>query len=180
MGACSSKNAAKKAPSDDSSTDRESLFTAVETDNTHQIAKLLKRGIDVDARDENDYTALLLAAETGATASVGTLIKAGADRDARDSYGRSAVYAAAVGGKDETVAKLLEAGASPTNADRDGRGPFWAACATRDVGAASAVRGARGGAAAWRCSGAPSAAARPSAAAFRRSRTGKWPAPAPA
>ena len=32
MGACSSKNAVKKAPSDDSSTDRESLFTAVETD----------------------------------------------------------------------------------------------------------------------------------------------------
>ena len=29
MGACSSKNAVKKAPSDDSSTDRESLFTAV-------------------------------------------------------------------------------------------------------------------------------------------------------
>ena len=32
MGACTSKNAVKKAPSDDSSTDRESLFTAVETD----------------------------------------------------------------------------------------------------------------------------------------------------
>ena len=119
MGACSSKNAVKKAPSDDSSTDRESLFTAVETDNTHHIEKLLKRGIIVDARDENEYTALLLAAETGATKSVETLLKAGADRDARDSYGRSAVYAAAVGGKDETVEKLLAAGASPTNADRD-------------------------------------------------------------
>ena len=121
MGACSSKKAVKKAPSDDASTDRESLFSAVETDNTHHVEKLLKRGIDVDARDENDYTALLLAAETGATASVGTLLKAGADCDARDSYGRSAVYAAAVGGKDEAVAKLLEAGASPRNADRDGR-----------------------------------------------------------
>ena len=114
------------------STDRESLFSAVEKDDEQSVAKLLKR-VDVDARDENDYTALLLAAETGATRSVGTLLKAGADRDARDSFGRSAVYAAAVGGKDETVAKLLEAGASPTNADRDGRGPFWAACATRDT-----------------------------------------------
>ena len=72
MGACSSKNAVKKAPSDDSSTDRESLFTAVETDDERSVAKLLKRGIDVDARDSNDYTALLLAAETGATKSVGT------------------------------------------------------------------------------------------------------------
>ena len=51
MGACSSKNAVKKAPSDDSSTDRESLFTAVETDDEQSVAKLLKRGIDVDARD---------------------------------------------------------------------------------------------------------------------------------
>ena len=50
MGACSSKNAVKKAPSDDSSTDRESLFTAVETDDEQSVAKLLKR-IDVDARD---------------------------------------------------------------------------------------------------------------------------------
>ena len=114
------------------STDRESLFSAVEKDDEQSVAKLLKR-VDVDARDENDYTALLLAAETGATKSVGTLLKAGADRDARDSYGRSAVYAAAVGGKDAAVEKLLEAGASPTNADRDGRGPFWAACATRDT-----------------------------------------------
>ena len=73
MGACSSKNAVKKAPSDDSSTDRESLFTAVETDDEQSVAKLLKRGVDVDARDSNEYTALILAAETGATASVGTL-----------------------------------------------------------------------------------------------------------
>ena len=132
MGACSSKNAVKKAPSDDSSTDRESLFTAVETDDEQSVAKLLKH-IDVDARDSNEYTALILAAETGATKSVGTLLKAGADYDARDSFGRSAVYAAAVGGKDAAVEKLLAAGASPTNADRDGRGPFWAACATRDT-----------------------------------------------
>ena len=48
MGACSSKNAVKKAPSDDSSTDRESLFTAVETDDEQSVAKLLKRGVDVD------------------------------------------------------------------------------------------------------------------------------------
>ena len=114
------------------STDRESLFSAVEKDDEQSVAKLLKRGVDVDLRDENEYTALLLASETGATKSVGTLLKAGADCDARDSYGRSAVYAAA-GGKDEAVAKLLEAGASPRNADRDGRGPFWAACATRDT-----------------------------------------------
>ena len=119
MGACSSKNAVKKAPSDDSSTDRESLFSAVENDDEQSVAKLLKRGIDVDARDSNDYTALLLAAETGATKSVGTLLKAGADRDARDSFGRSAVYAAAVGGKDAAVEKLLAAGASPTKREPD-------------------------------------------------------------
>ena len=47
------------------STDRESLFSAVEKDDEQSVAKLLKR-VDVDARDENDYTALLLAAETGA------------------------------------------------------------------------------------------------------------------
>ena len=47
MGACSSKNAVKKAPSDDASTDRESLFSAVENDDEQSVAKLLKRGIDV-------------------------------------------------------------------------------------------------------------------------------------
>ena len=47
MGACSSKSAVKKAPSDDASTDRESLFSAVENDDEQSVAKLLKRGIDV-------------------------------------------------------------------------------------------------------------------------------------
>ena len=70
MGACASRKAVKE-PSDDASTDRDSLFTAVETDDAHRVAKLLKRGVDVNVRDENDYTALLLAAETGATKSVG-------------------------------------------------------------------------------------------------------------
>ena len=53
-----------------------SLFSAVEKDDEQSVAKLLKRGVDVDLRDENEYTALLLASETGATKSSGTLIKA--------------------------------------------------------------------------------------------------------
>ena len=77
MGACSSKNAVKKAPSDDSSTDRESLFTAVETDDEQSVAKLcatrdtkiaarlLQAGADVDEQDNNGVTALRYAVAHG-------------------------------------------------------------------------------------------------------------------
>ena len=70
MGACSSKNAVKKAPSDDSSTDRESLFTAVETDDEQSVdtkiaARLLQAGADVDEEDNNGVTALRYAVAHG-------------------------------------------------------------------------------------------------------------------
>ena len=57
MGACSSKNAVKKAPSDD--------WAACATRDTKIAARLLQAGADVDEEDNNGVTALRYAVAHG-------------------------------------------------------------------------------------------------------------------
>lgn len=95
------------------------------------VTALINAGADVNARDDNGWTALVHAASRGQTKVVSLLLKAGADPNIRTRDGRTAlsegrsptrevhifswlfVWKGSVGDDDELVRVLVEAGAKP-------------------------------------------------------------------
>src|ERR1035441_7051931 len=62
------------------------ILEAARKGNATEIAALLKKGADLEARDKQGRTPLMLAAQYGRTASVRLLLDKGAKPDARDSH----------------------------------------------------------------------------------------------
>ena len=58
---------------------------------TDVVARLLKAGIDVNARYANDLTALMWAAGQGQAKTVKYLLDAGADASLKDNRGKTAL-----------------------------------------------------------------------------------------
>ncbi|MGD9904839.1 MAG: ankyrin repeat domain-containing protein [Vicinamibacterales bacterium] len=76
-----------------------------------ELADLLARGADIDARDAHGQTAVMRAASAGDARVVEFLAIHGADLDHAAKYGLSAVMLAAIGGHAEVVRVLVAAGA---------------------------------------------------------------------
>ena len=62
------------------------ILEAARKGNATEIASLLKKGADLEARDKQGRTPLMLAAQYGRTASVRLLLDKGAKPDARDTH----------------------------------------------------------------------------------------------
>ena len=71
------------------------LLDAARGGDTKQLAALLTKGANLEARDKEGRTPLMLAAQYGRTAAVKLLLDRGAKPDARDAHGWSA-YALAL------------------------------------------------------------------------------------
>jgi ankyrin repeat protein len=102
--------------------------------------------LEVDANDDNDWTALMLAASEGHAACVSALLDAGAQVDAKNNDGRTALMLAAHKGHTDCLTALLFAGAEVDAKDDDGSTAFTlassgghAACATLLLDAALGV-----------------------------------------
>ncbi|MBA2341639.1 MAG: ankyrin repeat domain-containing protein, partial [Pyrinomonadaceae bacterium] len=91
--------------------DTQSLIEAAETGATDVVDKLLKSGVNVNARPSNGTTALIRAASNNHVETVRLLIANGADINAARSDGMTALILAAFFGHTETAAALLEKGA---------------------------------------------------------------------
>lgn len=78
------------------------------------IEFLLKRGVDVNARNEQGETALIIAAWYGRDELVEILLKKGADPNVKTRKGLSALKVASANGHAGIVKKLLGCGAKPT------------------------------------------------------------------
>lgn len=76
-----------------------------------ELAALLSRGADIDARDRHGQTAVMLAAMAGDARVVEFLAIHGADLDHTAKFGLSAVMVAALRGHAEVVRLLVAAGA---------------------------------------------------------------------
>ena len=76
-----------------------------------ELAALLSRGADIDARDRHGQTAVMLAAAAGDARVVEFLAIHGADLDHTAKYGLSAVMLAALRGHADVVRVLVAAGA---------------------------------------------------------------------
>ncbi|MGE0360956.1 MAG: ankyrin repeat domain-containing protein [Vicinamibacterales bacterium] len=77
-----------------------------------ELAALLSRGADIDARDRHGQTALMLAAMAGDARVVEWLASHGADLDHTAKFGLSALMLAAVRGHGDVVRVLVAAGAA--------------------------------------------------------------------
>jgi hypothetical protein len=106
---------------------------AVRRGDIAELAALLSRGADVDARDKYGQTGVMLAATAGNPRVVEWLALHGADLDHTAKYGLSAVMLAALRGHTEVVRILVAAGA---NLDQRGAGaPGFAGKTAYDLAA---------------------------------------------
>jgi ankyrin repeat protein len=100
-------------------------------DSTHQkltmVSMLLEAGADINARDDEDYTALDLAARDGNEALVKLLLDAGANIDTPRNRDPSMLTLAAYSGKEAVVQMLMDAGADVNMQDEDGDSALIAA-----------------------------------------------------
>jgi hypothetical protein len=101
--------------------DAEDFFSAALSGDVTEVKRLLKRGVDVNARQEQGATALLLAVSNGHRDVVELLVEAGVDVDAQDGMGRSAIGFASATGQTEIVKLLIGAGADVNARDARGR-----------------------------------------------------------
>ncbi len=88
-----------------------SLIIAAANGRLNNVRRIIQAGENVNARDNERWTALMTAAIQGHTQIVHELIRAGANVNARDTVGWTALMLAARWGHTQTVRELLKAGA---------------------------------------------------------------------
>jgi ankyrin repeat protein len=120
--------------------DHQALVDAAAVGDVETVRRLLKRGVDPNARGRQkhltwDHTALMFAAENGHAAVVRELLAAGADvaagnrgHAADGGGGSQALHFAAAKGHVDVCALLLDAGANPNVLGRYCRTPLTEAC----------------------------------------------------
>src|SRR5207249_3558910 len=96
------------------------LIDAVSRNDAPQVAALLGRDANPNARDKIGDTALAIAAAKGEVAVIDALIRGGADWRVRTTYGRLPLVEAARNGHNATVEALLDHGADANRGDREG------------------------------------------------------------
>eukprot|EP00755_Sulcionema_specki_P038834 Sspe_Gene.23929::Locus_9374_Transcript_1_1_Confidence_1.000_Length_1180::g.23929::m.23929 len=98
------------------------LFRAAAEGSREEVEQLIAEGADVDAIDDDDFTALLLAAERNPrTDVIGVLLDAGATLNWEGSSRLTPLHMAALGNTGEVVEYLLQRGANveARDANRD-------------------------------------------------------------
>ncbi len=105
------------------------MLEAAEADDPSLVQLFLEAGMEVDCRDDRDWTPLFVAAFNGREAIVKVLVEHGANVKARDRSGFTPLHWAirwtpgsqgATQGHAAVIALLLEAGADPNAASGDG------------------------------------------------------------
>eukprot|EP01036_Dinobryon_divergens_P031629 gene31629-41062_t len=93
----------------------QNLFDAAGRDNLTEVAAAIKKGVDVNWKNEaeNDCTALNKAADWGYRDVVTLLLERGAHPNLADKYGDTPLHKAAQNGHREIILLLLERGADP-------------------------------------------------------------------
>ncbi len=115
------------------------LHEAVAAGRGDQVMDMLKRGADLNARDEDGDTPLHLAAIAGHGRIAATLVQRGADKDALNNGGTTPLYKAADAGHLRVVKILLALGADFNIRTGGGHSPLQAAAGGGHVPAVHAI-----------------------------------------
>lgn len=108
----------------------EQLIDAARDGDYEAVESLLNAGVDVDAKDNDGWTALMWAAGLGRERIVRLLLNAGADVNAKNKYGSTALMSAAEFGEfgnEDCIERLLNAGADVNAKSKDGHTALMAA-----------------------------------------------------
>lgn len=101
------------------------LVNAAKEGNLEKVKELLKRGADIDSKDNKQTIPLIRAAEKGQLEVVKELLKMGADINAQDVYGYTALMTAISYGYLEVARELLnDRGVDVDAQDNDGYTPL--------------------------------------------------------
>jgi len=95
----------------DTSKMSDDLLRASREGNTAEVRSLLDAGAEVNATDDDGFTALIWALTAGSPEVVRLLIYSGADVNAQDNYGITALIAASQYGHTDISKLLIEGGA---------------------------------------------------------------------
>jgi len=107
------------------------LWRVAESGDVHELASILSRSVNVNARNEHGMTALMRAARLGNAAVVRALLEHGADPNIARNDKFTALALAAFFGHTETVRILIEHGAKTEIVTRSGTSPrMWATART--------------------------------------------------
>ncbi|HEU4870369.1 MAG TPA: ankyrin repeat domain-containing protein [Pyrinomonadaceae bacterium] len=107
------------------------LWRVAESGDVNELAAILSRGVNVNARNEHGMTALMRAARHGNAAIVRELLEHGADPNIARNDKFTALALAAFFGHTETVRILIEYGAKTEIVTRSGTSPrMWATART--------------------------------------------------
>lgn len=89
------------------------LLKSVEDNNHNAVQVFLSCGVDLEVRDERNWTPLMVAAFNGNLAFAQLLIKCGARANTRDKNGYTPLHWAAYNGHVDVVRMLIEKGVEP-------------------------------------------------------------------
>lgn len=107
------------------------LWRVAESGDVHELAAILSRGVNVNARNEHGMTALMRAARSGHAPVVRELLEHGADPNIARNDKFTALALAAFFGHTETVRVLIDHGAQSEVVTRSGTSPrLWATART--------------------------------------------------
>ena len=98
------------------------MLVAIARGHISSAKLLLDSGADINAQDNEGYSALMIAAQKEELTSIGTLLAARANIniDAMNSLGETTLMQTAAAGNAEIMELLLKAGANPNAQTRDG------------------------------------------------------------
>ena len=101
------------------------LMVAVDCGDIEEIKELVRKGVDVNAKNKNGRTALMVAVSKKQTSVVRELLNKGADVNARDKDDyQTALMVAAITEHIGVIRMLLEAGANKEATDRNDNTAF--------------------------------------------------------
>ncbi|WP_020182209.1 ankyrin repeat domain-containing protein [Methylotenera sp. 1P/1] len=99
-------------------------YAAVDS-RSDEVARLLATGVNVNAQDDNGWSALHFAAQAVSPVCTTLLLQAGADISLQDSFGNTALWRAVMSSKGEgsVIRLLLDAGSNPVELNKHGVSP---------------------------------------------------------
>jgi ankyrin repeat protein len=105
---------------------RNKLHHAANNGAYHVLREILSEGVDVNAQDNNGWTALHFAAQSNHFETIDLLLEYKADPNLHDKQGNGPLWTAAMNanGKYHGVLSLLKSHADPNHKNKYGRSPL--------------------------------------------------------